>query len=241
MEIDDNLYSRQIGTFGFETMGKLSKLKVLIYGLRGSATEIAKNLILMGISGVVLVDGDPIVTSDLSTNFFITPESVGLPRASASAAKLAELNPYVKVEASVILTKDLLIGCNVVVCCSMPLSCVKQLNKECRENGIGFICLDTFGSIVSIFVDYGPNFICRDANGQDNKSAIISYISNEEDFTVQLLPEFVNPFEIGDYVVFKQVKGMEGINMLPPFRIKKVSKHSITLDGNTTQLSQYKE
>lgn len=60
----------------------------------------------------------------------------------------------------------------------MPLSCVKQLNKECRENGIGFICLDTFGSIVSIFVDYGPNFICRDANGQDNKSAIISYISN---------------------------------------------------------------
>lgn len=51
------------------------------------------------------MDGDPIVTSDLSTNFFITPESVGLPRASASAAKLAELNPYVKVEASVILTK----------------------------------------------------------------------------------------------------------------------------------------
>lgn len=46
MEIDDNLYSRQIGTFGFETMGKLSKLKVLIYGLRGSATEIGKKTLI---------------------------------------------------------------------------------------------------------------------------------------------------------------------------------------------------
>jgi ubiquitin-activating enzyme E1 len=33
--IDTNLYSRQIGTFGMEAMGKLMKLKVLIYGCRG--------------------------------------------------------------------------------------------------------------------------------------------------------------------------------------------------------------
>jgi ubiquitin-activating enzyme E1 len=35
MEIDTNLYSRQIGTFGMETMGKLVQMNVLIYGLRG--------------------------------------------------------------------------------------------------------------------------------------------------------------------------------------------------------------
>jgi ubiquitin-activating enzyme E1 len=35
MEIDSNLYSRQIGTFGIETMGKLVQMNVLIYGLRG--------------------------------------------------------------------------------------------------------------------------------------------------------------------------------------------------------------
>jgi ubiquitin-activating enzyme E1 len=33
--IDTNLYSRQIGTFGMETMGKLIKLDVLIVGMRG--------------------------------------------------------------------------------------------------------------------------------------------------------------------------------------------------------------
>ncbi len=46
--IDKNLYSRQIGTFGMETMGKLIKMKVLIVGMRGLGVECAKNLILAG-------------------------------------------------------------------------------------------------------------------------------------------------------------------------------------------------
>lgn len=34
-KIDTNLYSRQIGTFGMETMGKLMQMRVFIYGMRG--------------------------------------------------------------------------------------------------------------------------------------------------------------------------------------------------------------
>jgi len=34
-QIDTNLYSRQIGTFGMETMGKLIKMNTLIVGMRG--------------------------------------------------------------------------------------------------------------------------------------------------------------------------------------------------------------
>lgn len=47
-KIDMDLYSRQIGTFGVETMGKLIKMKVCIMGIRGLGVEIAKNLILAG-------------------------------------------------------------------------------------------------------------------------------------------------------------------------------------------------
>ena len=32
---NENLYSRQIGVFGHETMGKLVKMKVFIQGLQG--------------------------------------------------------------------------------------------------------------------------------------------------------------------------------------------------------------
>ena len=34
-DIDHNLYSRQIGAYGVETMGKLMKMRVFIQGLRG--------------------------------------------------------------------------------------------------------------------------------------------------------------------------------------------------------------
>jgi hypothetical protein len=40
-KIDTNLYSRQIGAFGLETMGKLIQLKVLLIGLRGAGIEVS--------------------------------------------------------------------------------------------------------------------------------------------------------------------------------------------------------
>ena len=47
-DIDTDLYSRQIGTFGMDAMEKLLKLKVLIVGMRGLGVETAKNIILSG-------------------------------------------------------------------------------------------------------------------------------------------------------------------------------------------------
>lgn len=35
MEVDTNLYSRQIGTYGLEAMEKIMTLKVFIHGMRG--------------------------------------------------------------------------------------------------------------------------------------------------------------------------------------------------------------
>jgi len=55
-QIDTNLYSRQIGTYGIETMGKLMKLKVVMWGMRGLGVEVAKNLILAGPASVTIVD-----------------------------------------------------------------------------------------------------------------------------------------------------------------------------------------
>ena len=47
-DIDHNLYSRQIGAFGVETMSKLIKMRVLVLGLSGVGLETVKNLILSG-------------------------------------------------------------------------------------------------------------------------------------------------------------------------------------------------
>ena len=47
-QIDTDLYSRQIGTFGMETMAKLTQMNVIMVGMRGLGVETAKNLILAG-------------------------------------------------------------------------------------------------------------------------------------------------------------------------------------------------
>jgi len=97
-QIDTNLYSRQIGTFGLETMGKLIKLKVLIVGMRGLGVECAKNLILAGPASVVIYDPTIVSINDLGANFYLRESHVGkLSRAAASVGQLQELNPYVKV------------------------------------------------------------------------------------------------------------------------------------------------
>ena len=50
--LDTNLYSRQIRTYGIETMAKLQNLRVLIIGMRGLGIELAKNVILSGVKEV---------------------------------------------------------------------------------------------------------------------------------------------------------------------------------------------
>ena len=85
-KIDTNLYSRQIGTFGLEAMGKLMKLKVLIIGMRGLGVETAKNLILAGPKSVTLYDPNTVAINDLSSNFYLAEGDVGnKTRAEASA------------------------------------------------------------------------------------------------------------------------------------------------------------
>ena len=96
--IDTNLYSRQIGTIGMETMKKLIQLKVLIIGLRGLGVEIAKNIILAGPNKVSIFDPEIININNLGANFYLTNEDFKIKkrRDEACIKKLSELNTYVK-------------------------------------------------------------------------------------------------------------------------------------------------
>ena len=42
MEIDTNLYSKQLGAYGMDTMKKIINLSVFIYGMRGVKKNIIK-------------------------------------------------------------------------------------------------------------------------------------------------------------------------------------------------------
>ncbi|MES1916213.1 MAG: hypothetical protein MHM6MM_008053, partial [Cercozoa sp. M6MM] len=138
--IDMNLYSRQIGAYGVETMGKLVQLRVLIVGLRGIGVEAAKNVILAGPKSVTLLDNEAARIQDLGTNFYLTPKHVneGTPRAQACLEQLAELNSYVEVSVSTQSQIDaaFLRQFSVVVMCNQSMQVCVRVNKLCREHNV---------------------------------------------------------------------------------------------------------
>jgi ubiquitin-activating enzyme E1 len=90
MELDEglmDLYSRQIGAFGLETMAKLTQMRVLIVGMGGVGVEIAKNLTLAGPKAVTILDAGIAEAKDMGSNFFITEGDLG-GRRGASRARL---------------------------------------------------------------------------------------------------------------------------------------------------------
>ena len=53
---EELLYSRQIAAYGSKAMDKISKLNILLIGIRGLGIEISKNIILAGPKMVHIFD-----------------------------------------------------------------------------------------------------------------------------------------------------------------------------------------
>ncbi len=97
--IDHDKLSRQIRTYGIEITKILSKLKILIIGLRGYGVEIAKNIILSNPYKVAIFDKEICKINDLGCNYFLKDENVTKKerRDEACLKKLSDLNPTTKV------------------------------------------------------------------------------------------------------------------------------------------------
>ena len=92
--VDTDLYSRQIGAFGMDVMGKLLKLKVLIVGMRGLGVETAKNIILCGSYSVDIYDPNLVQINDLGSNFYLSQDDINKKnRDEACKNNLSLLNP----------------------------------------------------------------------------------------------------------------------------------------------------
>ena len=236
-KIDTNLYSRQIGTFGMEAMGKLIKMNVLIVGLRGTGVETAKNLILAGPKSVTLYDPNPVTWGDLSSNFNCREEHVGkVSRAEASYEKLQELNPYVKVEVTGSLSLEDHAAFHVVVYTEV-FSSIEELikvNEFVRSKGIGFILSQTYGPAGFTFLDYGNDFSITDADGEDTKSFIVVNATQTNPLIVTVHEDKRHKFQDGDYVKFNEVQGMTELYSLPPTQITVIDGFSFKVQVDAT-------
>jgi molybdopterin/thiamine biosynthesis adenylyltransferase len=70
---------------------------VLLCGLGGLGIEIAKNILLMGVAHLTIHDPVAASMADLSSQFYLTADSIGKNRAHESLQKLKELNERVQI------------------------------------------------------------------------------------------------------------------------------------------------
>lgn len=214
--VDTDLMSRIIPILGAGNLKKLMGLKVLISGISGLGAEIAKNLILTGLGVVTIHDTEKVDWIDLSSHFYLTEADIGKNRAEASLSKLAELNPYVKVNLSTEpLTDDYLNQFQVVVCVDYTSEeKLLHVSEYCHAHdpAIVFIKADIRGLFCSVFSDFGPKHVIYDKTGEEPRQAIITSISNSNPAVITTHEEKPHGLGEGDYVEFCEVKGMVEIN-----------------------------
>ncbi|KAL7421709.1 E1 ubiquitin-activating protein [Cryptotrichosporon argae] len=249
---------------GDSTMKKMASSNVLVVGMKGLGIEIAKNVALAGVKSVTIYDPSPVEIADLGTQvrlflpsppsrgrqprlrrshqFFLREADIGQPRASVTAPRLAELNSYVPVrvlEGSGEITPVLVKDFQVVVLTNTTIAKQVEINEFSRANGIYFIAADVRGLFGSVFNDFGKDFACVDATGENPQSGIIAHIEESEDAVVTCLDETRHGLEDGDFVTFSEVKGMEGINGQEPRKISVKGPYTFSI-GSTVGLGTYK-
>lgn len=167
------LYDRQIRLWGVNAQKSLRKANILLIGLSGSGSEIAKNLILSGIHSIVIIEDKKITQSDAYSNLF-TRNQIGENRALASEQNLKALNPMVKIEIKEwnIIEQlndpvnseliDLLKTVNVVCLNNFDSVTISKLDNLIRTikgtNDTKFYATGNWGYYAYSFTDLGTNY-----------------------------------------------------------------------------------
>ncbi len=132
-------YSRQRLIHAWDQQ-KLRHARVLVAGAGALGNEVLKNLALLGVGQIVVIDFDSIEISNLSRSVLFRDEDIGKPKASTAAGALRRLNPDVQVQAiDGDLETDLGLGeireCDVVLGCLDSIYARWLLNRACWRAG----------------------------------------------------------------------------------------------------------
>ncbi len=96
-----NLKKDRLGTFEFISWWEREKVrdaKVMVVGAGALGNEVIKNLALMGIGSLYIVDFDNVEAANLSRSILFREKDSGREKAQLAAARAVEINPDVRVQ-----------------------------------------------------------------------------------------------------------------------------------------------
>ena len=176
--IDDDRYSR-LRLIAWWDQEKLAQARVLVVGAGALGNEVLKNLALMGLGHIYIVDFDQIEESNLTRSVLFRRNDCGRSKAEAAASALKDLNPDLEILA---LHADILtdLGLGMVAEMDVVMGCLDNrearlwLNRMCWKTGTPWIDggIQEINGVVKVFVP--PDSACYECGMTDNDYRLIN-------------------------------------------------------------------
>src|SRR4051794_37283707 len=144
---------------------RLSEARVLVVGAGALGNEVLKNLALLGVGTVIVIDLDAVEPSNLSRSVLFRLEDGGRPKAEVAAERAAEINPDVvfqPIRGDVItdLGLGLFADVDVVIGCLDNREARLWVNRQCWKVGTPWVDsgIQEIQGVVKVFVP--PDSAC---------------------------------------------------------------------------------
>ncbi len=161
-------YDRQLRLDGWD-QHKLMSAKVVVAGVGALGCETAKNLALMGIGELVLVDNDVVELSNLSRQMLYVDEDIGKEKAKVAEDRVKKMNPLVKVVGLQIdvrqVPADVFSKADVLVSCVDNWPTRRWLNSMAVELGKPLVDVATDGYYGNVQVVVAGETACIECHG----------------------------------------------------------------------------
>ena len=144
---------------------RLAAAKVLVVGAGALGNEVLKNLALIGVGQIQVIDFDRVEAGNLARSVFFRLEDAGRPKAEVAVQRASELNPEVRFEAIVgDVIYDLGLGAfraaDVVIGCLDNREARLWVNRQCWKAGTPWVDagIQEIQGVVKVFVP--PDSAC---------------------------------------------------------------------------------
>ena len=161
---DDDRYGR-LRLIPWWRQDRLEAAKVLVVGAGALGNEVLKNLALLGVGTIVVIDLDEVEASNLSRSVLFRLDDGGRPKASVAARRAMELNPDVRIKAihGDIITDvglGLFNAMDVVIGCLDNREARLWVNRQCWKVGTPWVDagIQEIQGVVRVFVP--PDSAC---------------------------------------------------------------------------------
>lgn len=149
-------------------LAKIREARVLVVGAGALGNEVCKNLAMMGVRLIVVLDRDTVETANLSRSVFFREKDHGRAKTEAIAERLNDLNPDVEIQK---LTGDVdsELGLGLIRRMDIVFSCLdsrvarRSVNRMCGKVSKPWVdgaMEDLFGEVAVYLPGQGPCYEC---------------------------------------------------------------------------------